>query len=130
MPEETTASVIPLHQLPPKRKPKTGAERAKVSRQRKRQKEKAVTSAEDGSPSSESLIPPAFLSADPAIAEPPVTQRATETTLRSAEPVAFSRRQVAPVLLSIAGLALAAVGVTINGWFARSLGSSDVAGWL
>ncbi|MGA2293562.1 MAG: hypothetical protein ABSG20_34795 [Bradyrhizobium sp.] len=22
------------------------------------------------------------------------------------------------------------VGITINGWFARSLGSSDVAGWL
>jgi hypothetical protein len=25
---------------------------------------------------------------------------------------------------------LAVVGITINGWFARSLGSSDVAGWL
>jgi hypothetical protein len=34
------------------------------------------------------------------------------------------------VLLSIAALALAAVGITINGSFARSLGSSDVAGWL
>jgi hypothetical protein len=29
-----------------------------------------------------------------------------------------------------AALALAAVGIAINGWFARSLGSSDVAGWL
>jgi hypothetical protein len=27
-------------------------------------------------------------------------------------------------------LALAAVGITINGWFARSLGSTDSAGWL
>jgi hypothetical protein len=29
-----------------------------------------------------------------------------------------------------AALCLAAVGVAINGWFARSLGSSDTAGWL
>jgi hypothetical protein len=36
----------------------------------------------------------------------------------------------APVLLLIAALALGAVGITINGWFARSLGSSDMAGWL
>jgi hypothetical protein len=27
-------------------------------------------------------------------------------------------------------LALAAVGITINGWFGRSLGSTDTAGWL
>jgi hypothetical protein len=32
--------------------------------------------------------------------------------------------------LLIAALGLGAVGITINGWFARSLGSSDVAGWL
>ena len=32
--------------------------------------------------------------------------------------------------LSAAALALAGVGMTMNGWFARSLGSSDVAGYL
>jgi hypothetical protein len=32
--------------------------------------------------------------------------------------------------LSIAALALAGVGIAMNGWFARSLGSSDIAGWL
>jgi hypothetical protein len=37
---------------------------------------------------------------------------------------------VTSLLLSLAALALAAVGITINGWFARSLGSSDVAGWM
>jgi hypothetical protein len=47
-----------------------------------------------------------------------------------AQPVAPSRRQLAPALLSAAALVLAAVGITINGWFARSLGSSNVAGWL
>ncbi len=41
-----------------------------------------------------------------------------------------SRHYLAPVLLTTAALALGAVGIAINGWFARSLGSSDVAGWL
>lgn len=44
--------------------------------------------------------------------------------------VAPSRHYLAPAVLTIAALALAAVGIAINGWFARSLGSSDVAGWL
>jgi hypothetical protein len=131
MAEETTASVIPLHQAPPKTKAKRGSGRANVDRPRKRQKAKAVTSADAGSPHSEPLIPLEFLPADSANTEPPVTrQHATEATLRLTEPVKPSRRQVAPVLLSIAALSLAAVGIIINGWFARSLGSSDVAGWL
>ena len=41
-----------------------------------------------------------------------------------------SRRYLAPVLLMAAALALGAVGIAINGWFARSMGSSYVAGWL
>lgn len=45
-------------------------------------------------------------------------------------PVAPSRHYLAPVLLTTAALALSAVGIAINGWFARSLGSSDLAGWL
>lgn len=131
MAEETTASVIPLHQVPPKKRAKRGAQRAKADRPRKRQKAKTVTSADAGSPYSEPLIPTEFLPADSAITEPPVTPRhASEATLRLVEPVKPSRRQVAPVLLSIAALGLAAVGITINGWFARSLGSSDLAGWL
>ena len=131
MAEETTASVIPLHQAPPKRKAKRGSGRANVDRPRKRQKAKAVISADAGSPNSEPLIPLEFLPADSANTEPPVTrQHATEATLRLTKPVKPSRRQVAPVLLSIAALSLAAVGIIINGWFARSLGSSDVAGWL
>jgi hypothetical protein len=34
------------------------------------------------------------------------------------------------ILLRIAALGLAAVGVTMNGWYARSLGSTEIAGWL
>jgi hypothetical protein len=41
-----------------------------------------------------------------------------------------SRHSFAPVLLETTALALSAVGIAINGWFARSLGSSDLAGWL
>ena len=129
MADDTTAFVIPLHQVPLTKKGKTGAERARANRPRKRPKAKVATSAEAEAPSSESLIPPEFLSVDSATAETPVTQPPAMTS-HTDEPVAPSRRQLAPALLSAAALVLAAVGITINGWFARSLGSSDVAGWL
>jgi hypothetical protein len=41
-----------------------------------------------------------------------------------------SRRYFAPAVLTIAALALGAVGIAINGSFARGLGSSDLAGYL
>ena len=41
-----------------------------------------------------------------------------------------SRRTAASYMLVTAAFALATVGVTMNGWFARSLGSSDISGWL
>jgi hypothetical protein len=128
MADDTTAYVIPLHQVPLK-KDKSGAERARVYRQRKKQKAKTAAAAEAGPPSSTSLIPPEFLQVDCAIAEPLVTQP-TAVMSHPDEPITPSRRDLAPVLLSTAALALAAVGITINGWFARTLGSSDVAGWL
>jgi hypothetical protein len=37
---------------------------------------------------------------------------------------------LAPLALRAAALALAGVGITMNGWFARSLGSTDAAGYL
>jgi hypothetical protein len=40
------------------------------------------------------------------------------------------RRGLAPMLLQAAALALAGVGMAMNGWFAQSLGSSHVAGWM
>jgi hypothetical protein len=139
--DDTAASVITLHQVPRQRKDKTGAARAKAYRQRKRQKAKLAISAKAELPSSESAIPPEFLSADGAIAEPAVTPPAVTqletdftwnvgTKRADLLTVTPSRRRLAPALLAAAALALAGVGITINGWFARSLGASDVAGWL
>ena len=143
MADDTTASVIPLHQVPLKKKQRTPAQRAKATRPRKKQKAMAVAAAEPEPASSESLIPPEFLAADGAIAERPATSPLPETapqhepispsravTSALVEPVPPSRPRLAPTILSIAAFALGAVGITINGWFARSLGASDVAGWL
>jgi len=78
MADETLASIIPLHQ--PK-KARTGAERARAYRQRRRQKAKAAASPNHESPSSESLIPEDFSSEDSAFAEPPLTPPPTVTVL-------------------------------------------------
>jgi hypothetical protein len=129
MADDTIASVIALHQ--PKRAG-IGVPRARRAKPRKRQKAKrqkaeAATSPDAEFPSSESLIPEGFLSANSAVFdEPPVTPPPTVTS----GAVTPSYRPVASVLLVAAAFALAGVGITTNGWFARSLGSSDIAGWL
>jgi hypothetical protein len=125
MAEETIASIIALHQ--PKRA-KSGAQRKRAYSPRKRKKAKPAPSpdAESESLSSELLIPPGFSSADSAFAEPRVAPAPT-VTLRAVTP---SQRPVASILLVAAAFALAGVGITTNGWFARSLGSSDIAGWM
>jgi hypothetical protein len=134
MADETIASIIALHQ--PKRAG-IGAPRARLSRPRKRQKARrqktklqeaeAAALPDAESSSSDSLIPEEFLSPDSAaFAEPSVTPLPTDTSAA----VTPSYRPVASILLIAAALALAAVGITTNGWFARSLGSSDIAGWL
>jgi hypothetical protein len=121
MAEDTTASVIALHR--PKRV-RTGAQRARASKPRKRHKAKVAVWPDAESPSSESLIPAGFSSADFALS--PETPSPT-ATLRAVTP---SHRSVASIFLVAAAFALGAVGMTTNGWFARSLGSSDTAGWL
>ena len=130
MADDTTAAVIPLHQAPPKKRDKAVAGRSKAYRQRKRQKAKVAAAEGVAPPSSESLIPPEFLPVDGAIGEPPPVTQPPAMTSHPDQARMPSRRHLAPILLSTAALALGAVGITINGWFARSLGSSDMAGWL
>ena len=124
--DETIASIIPLRQ--PK-KAKTDAARARAYRQRKRQKAKAVASRNHESPSSELLIPEGFSSADSTLVEPPApapTVTLSDVTRDEGAPT----RSISTILLRAAAVTLAAVGIAMNGWFARSLGSSDAAGWL
>jgi hypothetical protein len=176
MADETTASVIPLHQVPPEKKAgtsaektstdrssadrpsidgtstgktstkktraktgktdgKTGAQRTKATRQRKK------ASPVDAAPpeSSEHLIPLDFSSADAAGAArqvPAIQMRQPQQSERvpaaavTSRTVVQSRMGVGSILLTAAAIALAIVGMTMNGWFARSLGSSAIAGWL
>jgi hypothetical protein len=133
MADETFASVIALHQ--PKRA-RIGGQRARASRPRKRQKAKTTATAaappDVGPSSSESFIPEGFLPADSAVAESQVTPppAVTSPPTLSSRAVTPSYRPVASIFLVAAAFALAAVGITTNGWFARSLGSSDIAGWM
>lgn len=126
MAEDAIASIFARHQP---RTAKSAVPRARAYRQRRRQKPKRNTSSDDDF--SESLIPAGFSWADPAFAEPPVAPSpglASSAVTSSA--VRHLRRPFASILLVLAAIALAGVGITTNGWFARSLGSSDIAGWL
>src|SRR5260370_26851588 len=124
MADDTSASIITLHQPRPKKATKTPAERAREYRQRKKA-EKSVTVPDLPVPASVPVPVPASV---PATVSTPVTPLPPPTvTLRAITP---SRRSAAPILLTVAALALAVVGMTMNGWFARSLGSTDTAGWL
>jgi hypothetical protein len=95
--------------------------------------------------SMEVLMPPDTVSADGAIAEPSevvppaVTSHKRSATCFTWNPrtkladtltLAPSRRHLASVLLAATALTLSGVGIAINGWFARSLGATDFAGWL
>src|SRR5689334_22893987 len=71
MADDSTASVIPLHQVPPpKRKARTPAKRARSDQPRKR-KAKADAPTEAEAASSASLIPPEFLSTELVVVDAP-----------------------------------------------------------
>lgn len=124
MADDTIASIIALHQ--PKRA-RSAAQRARAYKPRKRRKARVASPPDAESSSSESLIPAEFHPAVAADVAASITPSPPRTTSDVATP---SRRVLASVLLAGAAFALAAVGITTNGWFARSLGSSDTAGWL
>ena len=135
MADETTAYVIPFYQAP--KKARKSAQRAKAHRQRR----KKPSSANVAPPSSEDLIPLEFVSEDAndaAAARPEATSATvpdeTAGTPRRAPIIATGarvpRRSIASWVLAGSALALAGVGIVINGWFARSLGSTEAAGLL
>jgi len=108
MANETIASIVAFQQ--PKRA-KSGTKRTRAQKQRKRQKAPADTEAapEADSPSSETLIPAEFSSADAAFDEPLVNPPAPVAPHTATAP---SRPRVASILLVAAALALAGVGLT------------------
>jgi hypothetical protein len=92
-------------------------------------------------PSSEDLIPSEFLLADANNAARQVAATTSATVSELTAEVArhapavmagtiVPTRWIAYYVLTGAALALAGVGIIINGWFARSLGSTVAAGWL
>jgi hypothetical protein len=152
MGDDSTASTISHHET---RRPKTGAERQRAYRQRKRQQRHTALATLLPEPAAEVL--PSDQPVTSAVALPvtsnvtvtpvtpgasPVTPDVTAVTLTIALPfpnvthVPESHRQVtggrsiSSYGLTAAALALAGVGLTMNGWFARTLGSTDLAGWL
>jgi hypothetical protein len=114
MAEDTIASIVALHQ--PKRA-RTGAQRPGAKRPRRPRKTKLAKAQ-----SSDSVIPVDFSWRDSAPAESIVTPPSSH--------VLPAKRSIASLALAVAAFTLAAVGLTTNGWFAQSLGSSDIAGWL
>ena len=119
--DETIASIIPLHK--PKRA-KTAAERSRDYRERKRKKGKAAAAPNDRIPSFESLSPESSSAPDRPVTPPPIV------TVRDVARKDGRSRNISRSLLLAAALALAVVGIVMNGWFARSLGATDAAGWL
>jgi hypothetical protein len=110
----TSAPVIPLVQ--PKR-PRTAAERQQACRERKKAAKAAQLPA---------VIPPSFSETGCAHTTPtrPVTLEAVPQTAE------LRRLSAAPLALRLTAFGLAGTGLVINGWFSRSLGSTDSAGYL
>jgi len=103
------SEIIPLHQ-PVVSRAQTNAERQRAYRARK---------------AAEKQSTPAAAPAPAPASAPAVAKTKPVTPVTSVTPGVTPGR-----LLTVAAFMLAAVGVTMNGWFAHSLGSSDIAGWL
>lgn len=119
MVDDSTASIIPLHHP---RRPKTAAERQRAYRLRKRQQ--CQDASADVLPDVPADVIANDLPVTPAVASP-VTANVTVSHCH-----VTGGRPINSRALTAAALALGGVGVTMNGWFARSLGSTDLAGWL
>ena len=153
MADESVASIIPWHSPRATKSPEKGSRVAKPrkpskpkSNPRSKSKTKAAAS-DDELGSSESLIAPNFMELVeaqtkrlPALTDAWLRETAREQTT-AAPPAApatpetvapddAARPNMASILLRAAAFALAGVGVAMNGWFAQSLGSSHVAGWM
>ena len=143
MANETMASIVAFQQ--PK-KARRSPQRTRSPRKRKTKAAAAPEAEAVRSPSpdtelapsgdaeaafAETLIPAEFSTAEFSVDDtPPAEPTVTPPAAVTSDAVTTSRPRLTAILLAAAALALAAVGITTNGWFARSLGASDTAGWL
>lgn len=107
--QATTADIVAF-----RKKPMSGAERAAAYRARKAAKKAA---------------PSPVTKPQPVTASAPVTP-VTSPKAPSRVTVVTPSRSVAQWLLVGTSFALAGVGITMNGWYAHTLGSSEIAGWV
>ena len=105
MANEREASIIQL-----RKRPMTDAQRAKNYRDRKRAAK--------------------LLAALQGRDQPRLEPQMPVTAVVRTSPSRASSRSVTSIAVTLAAFALAGVGITMNGWFARSLGASDIAGLL
>jgi hypothetical protein len=135
MADDISGSVVTLHQPRP-RKAKTGAERARAYRERKK----------GGAPLPSLPVPavtpvvPLEQCSTPIDRKGAISKILTTGTVTPLPPPTAplspgmasrsSRRSAASITLMAAALGLAAVGVTQNAWYARSLGATETAGTL
>lgn len=145
MGDSSTASTAQTHVS---RRPKTAAERQRAFRQRQREKHRIALASvvpgtashgQIGDQSAASAFKPPVTSnvtVTPAMVSAlPVTPATEDVTSRLTTDVTVSHRHITdgrPIssyCLTGAALALASVGLVMNGWFARTLGSTDLAGW-
>jgi hypothetical protein len=127
--DEAIASIIQLHRPKKTKANKSRTRKAGPARsQRKRRAAKAAIAPTQESIASEDLIPEEFLPAAPEVADPVAPSPAPVSSPVTPHVRAPSRG--ISVSLMLAAFALAGVGIAMNGWYARSLGSTDAAGWL
>jgi hypothetical protein len=128
MAKDDTASIITLHQV---KRPKTGADRARAYRERKKGKSELATVANLELPNFGNLpVPTEHAAGAPSMLTPVTPLPPPIVTFRHVTNVTPSRRSAGPVILMVAALGLAAVGICTNAWYARSLGATERAGTL
>jgi hypothetical protein len=128
MAKDDTASIITLHQV---KRPKTGADRARAYRERKKGKSELATVANLELPNFGNLpVPTEHAAGAPSMLTPVTPLPPPIVTFRHVTNVTPSRRSAGPVILMVAALGLAAVGICTNAWYARSLGATETAGTL
>jgi hypothetical protein len=138
MADDISASVITLHQPRPK-KAKTGAERARAYRERKKVAAVPEGPACDATPADRKAVEESTTRTGKEVETVfiiPTTHTSTVTPIPhpTVTPFTFSvtpsRGSAAPIILMAAALGFAGVGVTQNAWYARSLGATETAGTL